>query len=124
MLQTLKDVVATVDYKLPRVKGTTLNTKYEAGPKVYTVGATWDGKVANKAVTQKVTFSNKDNKVAGEESWWWAARAGCVYENLMDTDHAFYRVLRVFWHPRVACRRVSNKIPPSHRCQYQWASAT
>lgn len=49
-----------------QVKGTVLNTKYDLGAKVWTLGATWDGKVANKPVTQKVTFSNKDKKAAGE----------------------------------------------------------
>lgn len=49
-----------------QVKGTVLNTKYDIGAKVWTVGATWDGTLAKKAVTQKVTFSNKDRKVAGK----------------------------------------------------------
>jgi len=65
-VKSLRGVVATVDYKVPKVKGTVLNTKYDLGAKVWTVGATWDGKLANKAVTQKVTFSNKDKKVAGD----------------------------------------------------------
>lgn len=66
-IKSLRDVVATLDYKVPKgVKGVTVNTKYELGPKKYTVGATWDGKVTNRATTVKATYSNKDNKVAGE----------------------------------------------------------
>jgi hypothetical protein len=84
-LQTLKDVVATVDYKVPKVKGTTLNTKYEAGPKLYTVGATWEGKIANKAVTQKITFSNKDKKVAG--------KANFANGTLLQSDPALLEVV-------------------------------
>ena len=65
--QSLRDVVATLDYKVPKgIKGVTVNTKYELGPKKYTVGATWDGKVTSRATTVKATYSNKDNKLAGE----------------------------------------------------------
>ncbi len=64
--QTLKDVVATVDYKVPKIKGTVLNTKYDLGTKKWQAGATWDGTVANKASTVKLWYSNKDSKVAGE----------------------------------------------------------
>mmetsp|Transcript_16299 Transcript_16299/g.40565 ORF Transcript_16299/g.40565 Transcript_16299/m.40565 type:complete len:227 (-) Transcript_16299:661-1341(-) len=63
-VKSLKDVVLTADYKAP--KGVTVNSKYEAGPKKYQVGATWDGNVAKKATTLKAWYSNKDNLVAGE----------------------------------------------------------
>ncbi|GFR48407.1 hypothetical protein Agub_g10301 [Astrephomene gubernaculifera] len=65
-IKTLKDVVATADYKVKQVKGTTLNTKYDLGTKKYQVGATWEGSLAKKATTVKLWYGNKDNKVAGE----------------------------------------------------------
>mmetsp|Transcript_35614 Transcript_35614/g.79164 ORF Transcript_35614/g.79164 Transcript_35614/m.79164 type:complete len:228 (-) Transcript_35614:691-1374(-) len=61
----LVDVVATTDYKLPK-GGVTANAKYELGPKKYQVGATWDGKVANRGTTLKGWYSNKDKLVSGE----------------------------------------------------------
>lgn len=65
-VKTLKDVVATADYKVSQVKGLTVNTKYEFAPKKWTAGLTYDTKVANKAVTVKATYNNKDKKVAGD----------------------------------------------------------
>lgn len=67
LLQSLKDVVATLDYKVPKgPKGVTVNTKYELGTKKYTLGATWDGKLGGKASTLKGFYTNKDSKFAGE----------------------------------------------------------
>ena len=54
----------TADIKLD--SAVTANTKFEFGPKKYTIGATWNGKLANKASTLKAFYSDKDNLVAGE----------------------------------------------------------
>lgn len=59
-----QDVVGQLDYKV--TSNVTANTKYELGPKKYQVGATWDGKVANKVTQVKGWYTNKDNLVAGE----------------------------------------------------------
>lgn len=56
--------MVTTDIKLD--SAVTANTKYEFGPKKYTLGATWNGKLASKASTLKAFYSNKDNLVAGE----------------------------------------------------------
>ena len=61
---TIQDVVLTTDIKLD--SAVTANTKFEFGPKKYTIGATWNGKLANKASTLKAFYSDKDNLVAGE----------------------------------------------------------
>ncbi len=57
-IKSLRDIVATVDYKVPKVKGITANGKYELGTKKYTAGATWDGTVANKNTTLKVRVTH------------------------------------------------------------------
>lgn len=57
-------MVGQLDYKV--TSNVTANTKYELGPKKYQVGATWDGKVANKVTQVKGWYTNKDNLVAGE----------------------------------------------------------
>ncbi|KXZ51108.1 hypothetical protein GPECTOR_14g9 [Gonium pectorale] len=65
-VKTLKDVVATLDYKVAKVKGATLNTKYDLGTKKYQVGATWEGDVGKKATTVKAWYGSKDGMFAGE----------------------------------------------------------
>lgn len=62
--KSLKDVVATVDWAAN--KSVAVNTKYELGSRKYTVGATLDQKLAGKATTLKLSYSNKDKLVAGE----------------------------------------------------------
>lgn len=61
--KSFTDVVAIVDVKHKEV---TANTKYEAGIKKYTVGATWEPKVADGLTTLKAWYSNKDHQVNGE----------------------------------------------------------
>lgn len=51
--RTLSDVVATVDYRAN--SALTLNTKYDLGTKIYTAGTTWNGKLANRVSTVKVS---------------------------------------------------------------------
>ncbi|PNH03298.1 hypothetical protein TSOC_010664 [Tetrabaena socialis] len=65
-VKTLKDVVATVDYRAPRLRGVVLNSKYEFATKKYQVGATWDGQLLEKPSTIKLWYTNKDNLAAGE----------------------------------------------------------
>ncbi len=62
--QVLQDVVSTLDFKVN--KKVTANSKYELATKKYQVGATWDGKLANKVTQVKRWYTNKDNLVAGE----------------------------------------------------------
>lgn len=49
--------VYTLAADIKTKKGITLNTKYEAGPKKYQLGATWDGKVSDRSTTMKVCHS-------------------------------------------------------------------
>jgi len=64
--QSLKDVTATVDYKVAQVKGLTVNTKYEFSTAKYQAGVTYNTSVANKPLVVKGTYNSKDGKISGD----------------------------------------------------------
>jgi hypothetical protein len=49
--KSLRDVIATADYRAN--SALTLNSKYDLGAKIYTLGTTWNGQVAKRVSTIK-----------------------------------------------------------------------
>ena len=59
-----QDVTVTSDIKLD--SKWVANTKFDFASKKYTVGATWNGKVAGKASTVKASYSDRDGLFNGD----------------------------------------------------------
>lgn len=63
-LRKFQDVIVKADYKVK--DSITANGSLDVGLKKYTVGATWDGKIADKKTTLKGWYSTRDDLAWGE----------------------------------------------------------